>query len=169
MGVCLSYTNSMLLVDNVKGNFNTKLIEAIQSRKQIRLVGDNVNFYVGVRDERKDRRPEMMHYFGSAILIRELSFPDFCTAGPQLLTHEITSDKLLPEAHDIDCLVADYAYLAMKVASNTMPYFNFLTKELPTHLTDQHSQQVMQKTVVIPLACLPRNEQYETDVIEILR
>ena len=157
-------------MEKIKGNFNTKLIETIKAGKKFRIVGDNINFYVGVRDERKGRHGKMMHYFGSAILVRDLAFPDLdSTDGPQLQLHEITAAVLLPEASEIDSLIEDYAYLAMKVAAKKIPFFSFLGRELPTHLTDIHSEQLRKTTLVIPLPCIPRNEQYGGDVIEILR
>ena len=75
-GICICYTRRKKLLDEFKGEFDAKVIEAIIEGKKLRLIGDNVNYYVSVRDERSTRHGRMMNLFGSAILIRELSFPD---------------------------------------------------------------------------------------------
>ena len=169
VGVCVSYTTTLKLIDMVKGNINVKLIEAIKARKHFRMVGDNINFEVGVRDERKGCHKEMMNYFGSAILIRDLSFPEFDVVGPQLRSHAIKPDLFLLDAGDTEALIDDYAYMAMTLASEKIPFFMFLKHRLPKHLTDEYTAQLAQKTVVIPLAAIPRNEQYYGDTVAILR
>ena len=169
VGVCLSHQNTTILLDKITGNFNCKLVNAIKSGKHLRIVGDNIDFYLGVRDERKGFHGSMKHFFGSAFIVKELSFPDFITSGPQLSTDKITVAHLLPNPTEIPLLVQDYAYLCMQVAATKMPFFSFLKKDLPMHLTDDHSKQLLEKTLVIPIGALPRNEHSHGDVVEILR
>ena len=71
IGVSLSHSGTLHLVDLFRGHFNQKLIELVKKGKRLRLVGDNVDVVVGVKHERKDQHAHMVHWFGSLALLDE--------------------------------------------------------------------------------------------------
>lgn len=49
-------------------DYSTQLVRKIVNEGQkFRIIGDNINWTVGVRDERADRHAHMHHAFGSAV------------------------------------------------------------------------------------------------------
>ena len=168
-GVCLCYTRSQHLIDGIRGDFDAKVIEAVRNGKNIRLVGDNVNLTIGCRDEREDRHGKMLHYFGSAVLIHDLHFPESTTVAPQMDYKTLKATDLLPDTKDVSNLVADYAHMMINVAKKHIAYFQCLNGSTPNHLTDENSEQLKTKTIVVPLQVLAKNEQKYGDVVEILR
>ena len=60
----------------ISGSFNEELINSAVSGKRFRIVRDNVNFQVGVSQERKSigKNTHMEHWFGSAAIIQNVEF-----------------------------------------------------------------------------------------------
>jgi len=168
-GVCLSYTRSQLLIDAIRGDFDAKVIDAVRNGKKIRLVGDNVNITVGCRDEISDRHRKSLHYFGSAVIIHELDFPEANNGTSQMDYHNLTVSDLLPNIDDVSNLVDDYAHMVMHVAIKHIAYFKFLKGLISSHITDENSEQLKTRTVVVPLQLLAKNQQKSGDVVDILR
>ena len=146
-----------------------QVIDAIKCGKRVRLVGDNLNMTVGVRDERFDRHGKMLHYFGSAILIHDFTFPSASHITPQKEYQSLKATDLLPSSNDFNLILEDYVFMAMHVAVKHIPYFTFLENELPSYILDENSEQLKKKTTVIPLSVMPKNEQRYGDVVDILR
>jgi hypothetical protein len=100
----------------------------------------------------------MLHYFGSAVIIQNLHFPEAKTVTPQMDYKNLKAADLLPDTNDVSDLVADYAYMMMNVAKKHIAYFQCLNGLTPNHLTDEHSEQFKSKTVVVPSQVLAKNE-----------
>jgi len=141
----------------------------VRSGKSFRLVGDNVNLSVGVRDERADRHGKLLNYFGSAALVYDLNFPAASHITPQKDYHMLTTADLLPSTNDSNSLIDDYVHMAMHIASKHVAYFSYLKDLIPRYLVDEHIDQLKRKTGVIPLQVLAKNEQRYGDVVDILR
>lgn len=158
-------------MDKLQGDYNALIIDAIKAGKKIRFVGDNINFRVGVRDERSNKHGKMFHYFGSAVLIygKMGTFDELPDSGPQEDHTMFRESDLLPSNNEVEALVADFAYMSMKVAITHIAYFSFLKDKVSTHLTDKYSTKLMEKTTIIPLTVLPKNEQKYGDVVDIMR
>lgn len=67
----------------ISGSFNEELINAVIYGKMFRLVGDNVNFQVGVAPERSSTgtKAHMEHWFCSAAIIQNISFNNLSSAN----------------------------------------------------------------------------------------
>lgn len=51
----------------IGGHFNSQLINAVQEGWKFRLIGDNVNFIIGVCNQRETMKSHMEHWFASII------------------------------------------------------------------------------------------------------
>lgn len=51
----------------IGGRFNSQLINAVQEGWKFRLIGDNVNFIIGVCNQRETMKSHMEHWFASII------------------------------------------------------------------------------------------------------
>ena len=163
----MSSSTTLRLQDQIMNECEAKLVEAIKAGKRFRLVGDNINFQTQVRDERKDRHGKMEHYFGSAAIIQTLDFEHLPSERP--VVSNINLPQVMLTEQESEGLVDDYGYMMMKVAATHLPYFSFLKDLLPENITDEYSAQLTQKTPVIPLIAMHKNEQHYGDVVDIMR
>ena len=163
----MSSTTTLRLQDQIESESVERLVKAIKDGKSFRIVGDNIDFYTHVRDERKDRQGRMHHYFGSAAIVQHLSFEHLSNQRPPVANIQLENVMLTPD--ESEALVEDYAYLVMRVASTHIPYFSFLKDFVPDHFTDGYSHVLAKKSDVIPLMALNKNEQSYADVVDIFR
>jgi hypothetical protein len=115
---------------------------------------------IGVRDERHDRHGRMMHYFGSSVLIHDLSFPNSSRCTPMRDFKLVKPADFLPSGDDLDCLIEDYVFMAMHVAARHIPYFSFLRHQLPAYIIDENGEKLNKKTAVIPITVLPKTSRF---------
>jgi len=169
VGICLSYCCTERVIDGIRVDFDKSVVEAVKEGKTIRLVGDNVNLSVGVRDERSNRHGKMLNYFGSAVLIHKFQFPTASHDEPQRDYRALKPADLLPSTNDVECLIEDYVHMTMHIAVKHIAYFSYLKDMIPRYLVDDEMHQLKQKTEVIPLSVLPKNEQKYGEVVDILR
>jgi hypothetical protein len=133
LGICLTYDTTTTLLDNLKGDYNKLIVEAVKAGKKIRFVGDNVNFKVGVRDERSGHHGKLMHYFGSAVLIygKMHHFDHLPDSQPQMGHNTLMAADILPSTHEVELLVEDSVFMFMKVATKHILYFQCLSDKIP--------------------------------------
>ncbi|WAR12559.1 hypothetical protein MAR_026739, partial [Mya arenaria] len=74
IGVSLSHQGMLGAMSAISGSFNEELINAIKDGKKFRILGDNVNFHMGVDQARKSIRKvgHMQHWFGSAAILQNI-------------------------------------------------------------------------------------------------
>ncbi|XP_055997105.1 uncharacterized protein LOC130047014 [Ostrea edulis] len=83
VGVTVSHSTVLKVQQQIGGKFNAELIDAVKSGMRFRIVGDNVNFKVGVSRQRDDKVGHMEHWFGSAAIIQHTNFNNFAMQSPQ--------------------------------------------------------------------------------------
>ena len=73
----MTISHSVLLKTQkqISGLFNAELIDAIKVGSSFRIIGDNINFYKQVSQEREDgQKNQMEHWFRSAAILQHNSF-----------------------------------------------------------------------------------------------
>ena len=168
MGVSLSYCRSLGVVELIGGHFNDQLIDLLKQGKRFRLVGDNINWKVGVHDQRLDNTSKMMHAFGSAAIVQNIDFRHLSACSPQRPYDETPVQAFLPSVDDIEAIKHDYTILASRVAFEFIPYFKSFEDIVPNDISKPCDPKLKEKSTVIPLPVLFKNEQYTQDVVKIM-
>ena len=84
LGVTLSHSVMLRSMEGISGHFNSELVDSIRAGQTYRIVGDNINFQVGVKHGRRGKdNKHMVYWFGSAAIIQNLKFDDLLTVCPQ--------------------------------------------------------------------------------------
>ena len=63
MGVCLSYTATLTLIDEISKRHTVPLLRWISDDILFKFWGDNVDKKKGVRDVRSDHHGELLHMY----------------------------------------------------------------------------------------------------------
>ena len=85
---------------------------------------------------------------------------------PQRSRHSLTCEDFLPTADDGLILKSRAVLFTMEILVSHFPSLGHLKNVLPSH-TSPHTRH-SQKSEVVPLKILPRDEKYITENIEIL-
>lgn len=87
-----------------------------------RIVGDNVNFKVGVSQERKDKMGHMEHWNGSAAIIQH-RFPQVSDAKSTETTFADAPSTFLPSEEDMTIIKLDCVVLVLEVLVEHLSVF----------------------------------------------
>lgn len=156
------------MMETIGGTINDKLVDLIKSHRRFRIVGDNINWTVGVHDQRIDNRGRMHHAFGSAVIVQNMNFSHLNNEFPQRHFEDTPVQEFLPSQDDIIGLKHDYTVLIARVALEHIPFFQKFRDVIPTYISKPVSENLKLKSKVIPLPVLLRNEQKYQDVVHIL-
>ena len=167
-GLCLTYEGSLYFLGVIGGKFNETMIDLIKEKKRFRIVGDNINWYEGVHDQRKDHTSHMVHAFGSAILVQNVDFSSVTDVYPQRNFTETPIQEFIPSTDDYKLYKHDYTVLMSRVVCNFLPYFQLFEDIIPSKLSQPVSEKLCLKTKVVPMPVLMKNEQKAQDVVDIL-
>ena len=161
----IPYCNLLNTVSKVGELYPGILVQAAKEGKYVRFIGDNLNFTVGTSHETSDNHKHMVHMFTSTALIYEHHFLDL-NNQPELNFATLTMDQLLPSKEDYFKIRTDVTKLVVDIVTKYIPFFAFAKKSIPAKL---HVSEIpMTKTEIIPLPCLPYNEQKYQDDVKIL-
>ena len=106
----------MDIIEEIGRNLDSMLVDAIRKGKRMRLCGDNINFWIKVRDERRSKHSHMEHYFGSIVIFHPMNLSGLSEKKTQIEPTSMTASDLILNPNDINNLIDDYAMLAMQVA-----------------------------------------------------
>ncbi|XP_076078863.1 uncharacterized protein LOC143048879 [Mytilus galloprovincialis] len=168
LGACLCYGRTLTVVDLIGGSFNHHLIDNLKL-KRFRIIGDNVNWKSSVHDERIDNKSHMEHAFASAVIVQNTDFSYLHMPSPFHCTMQVNEFRdYIPNPNDIQNIKYDYTILIARVLQNHIPFFRQFKDVIPNEISSPISDKLKQKSRVIPLAVLHKNEQRYQDVVGIL-
>ena len=162
LGVSTSYTVALTTINQLGKRYPDLLVEGIKEGKYIRLVGDNVNFSVGTSHETKTNHKHMVHMFASTALISDhlfLTKPN----EPEIDLNQLSINDILLQLDEYKLIRNDIIDMVVDMVTRYLPQLSFLKVN-----GLQKTTSTCPKTVVIPLPCLPYNEQYLQDDVKIL-
>lgn len=114
---------------DVGQSYTQQLAAAINEGKRLRIVGDNVNYAVGIRDQRSQdngKTQHLHHAFSSIALIHDVDFAHLSSERPQKPWTDVNVQDLLMNQEDYQALRQDYINQIVTVAKKHIPYFKFL-------------------------------------------
>ena len=120
----MSHSTVLKVQQQIGGKFNAELIDAVRSGMRFRIVGDNVNFKVGVSRQREDKVGHMEHWFGSIAIIQHTNFNNLTVQRPQRPLLQMPPSAFLPSPEDMMIIKKDCVVLVMEVLVEHIPAFN---------------------------------------------
>lgn len=167
LGVCLSYGRALVMYEQIGHHYLDLLIRAAEKGKYIRLIGDNLNFVVGVKHESVEKHKHMVHMFASAALVHQhhfLSKPNV----PEVPLSELTIRHVQVSHEDYKIIREACVKMFVDVISVFLPRLQFMRRSVPKSIISKKAEAYKNKTEVYPLPVLPYNEQYYADDVKIL-
>lgn len=169
VGVCVSYTKTLSLVDDISQHRAKPLSDWINRNIPFKFWGDNVDKKRSVRDVRHDHQGELVHMY--SILAGSSRTADSATlsrAGQIADLSTISSSSLLPTEADIDSIKQNLIVLVGRVLTNYIEGLKPLSKAVPNHITHKFSKEMAGKSSVVLVDVLFKNEACRSDMIDIM-
>ena len=167
VGVSLSYCRAIEITRMIGGHFSDILEKAARNGRRLRIIGDNLNFAVGVAQERFADHKHMVHMFASAILISDNYFLDKPIV-PEIPLDALSINDITLSNTEYQVVRRDCAVIIGSVISQRIPQLGFIADSLPADISGPDADTFRVKTDVVPLPVINANEMYYADDIKIL-
>ena len=166
VGVTLSYGRTLAVVKEVGEHYMDNVTEAVQAGKHLRLVGDNLNFTVGVKDERLGSHTHWVNMFAHCALLNSpLPAEEINHASEQVPLGDLTSRHVNMSGQEYEKVRQDIASICAEVASEHLPQLAFMANAFPKFV----GRDILpEKTTVVPLPVLPYDEQQHAHSVKIM-
>ena len=167
MGVCVSYTASLSLVDRINKLHTVPLSQWIARDILFKFWGDNVDKKTGVRDGRSDHHGSLLHMY--SILAGRSRTPgiDLSRSGCVASLSSLPSQSLLPTTHDIHTVRSNLV-LVSSILTQYIDGLSPLSKAVPKHILHKYSREMATKSDVIVVDVVMKNEAKHSDMIDIM-
>ena len=132
-------------------------------------MGDNVNFAVGQADLRMDSNGKVKalhHAFASVALIHNFDFKTLSNSEPGKEWYNLDVQDFIPNAENYNRLKSSFIYHLTQLAIKFLPFFKVL-KGLVRHPDSPNRDQPKEKTQVVLLDTLYKNEQNYAEIVHI--
>ncbi|XP_053405511.1 uncharacterized protein LOC123528628 [Mercenaria mercenaria] len=169
LGVSLSHQGMLETMSAISNSFNTELTECVKQGKKFRIIGDNVNFHMGVAQARKNtgKVSHMEHWFGSAAIVQNVSFPDLPGTHPQHDLRYLPAATFMLDEHEWNGIMFKFSLIMTRILVDFFPWLKF-AKSAVSQVIDDIPEGLKEPNLVIPLPILHKNEQKYAEVVDIL-
>ncbi|KAL4217305.1 hypothetical protein ACF0H5_023756 [Mactra antiquata] len=115
---------------HISGYFTSELIDALKKGKSFRIVGDNINFQVGVSHARQSNGKvgHIENSFGSAAIIQNLTFDHLSSESPKCDLRTLPVSNFIIDQGDWSKLTSDMSRLFQRILTEFFPWLKFAQK-----------------------------------------
>ena len=163
--MCISYPATLRLMDEVGKLHTVPIKKWIRDGTVLKFWGDNVDKQRRVRDYRSDHHGEMLHMY--SILVGQSRTPalELLHTGHVADLTVVPIESFLPESGDV---LAVKSNLVSWILTQYFPALGFLGKVVPKHILHRYSKQMSEKSEVVVLDILMKNETKHKDMLDIM-
>ena len=114
-----------------------------------------------MRDIRSDHHSMMKHMFSILITKLRVTIPPVLSSEPQ--------SSFLPSSSDVHAIASDLVIIFSRIICSYIKALAPLSKVVPEHIPHIYSKEMAQKSDVIVLSVLHKNETKNSDMLEIMK
>lgn len=118
-----------------------------------KLVGDNLDLTVKVRDMRQDNQNESYHFFHTIAVEDRIDTSHLESSKPQQLASQLITSDFVLSSTDYNCLREDFIVLVARVLVHEFEQFKFLADGVRSHIPHKFSEQMASKSTVVCCIC----------------
>ena len=169
MGICLSQTSKIRILDDIGGHFADILAKSVKSGRSLRGTGDNWDISVMSSHIRKGISNKSMQPFASNIIVNRLSFSHLDNTSPKCSITHIDRECFFPNSNELKTLKENFKILVGRICAQFLTKFKFLKSIVKQSIEHRFSKEMTQKSAIVSLPILNCNENNYHDCVTILR
>ena len=164
MGISMSYDTAWRDLEKMATKNKDELVQSVQEGQNFRLVGDNINFRVGVKHIRQGKAESAKDWFGSIAVVTNQNFDSLPDVAQGKIA-DLPLQKVLVSDREKDMLRDCFIQQTLEVISDHSPALQFMAKYGPGRPDGPHNKQ----DKIHMLHVLPYNEMRYQDMISVLK
>lgn len=168
LNVCVSYQATLNLMEGLSKLHTVPLQRWIQDGIVFKFIGDNIDKQRHVRDYRSDHQGGLLHMYSLLVSRTRAPAPELLHTGQCCKLTEIPSEDFLPSIRDIQAVKGNLVTLVSRILVQYFPALAFLSKVVPKHILHRYSKKMAEKSEVVVLDVLMKNETIKKDMLEIM-
>ena len=169
VNVCLSYSAVLRLVTEISKRNVLPLQRWLAEGAVVKFIGDNVNKTRGVRDIRSDHHSVMKHMFSVLVTKLRVTIPVVETFTPPPVLSSEPLSSFLPSSADVHAIQSNLIIIFSRIICTYIKALAPLSKSVPEHISHIYSKEMEQKSEVIVLDVLHKNETKNSDMLDIMK
>ena len=147
-------------------HFLDQAVELVKQGKKFVLVLDNIDWDVKVHDIRSNKQNKSVHAVATSIVFDRVTFSHLPDNGQQknLATCDLNELTSVGQGETRE----RYKFFVGKILCEQFPAFDFLKDIVAEHSPCQYQEEMKEKSVVVPLPVLMKDEKKYADVVDVL-
>ena len=151
------------------GKLHTVPIQTwIKETAVLKFWGDNVDKKRNVRDYRSDHQGEMLHMYSILVGRSRTPAPELQHTGQLSKLREYPNSLFLPQKGDVLAVKSNLVILVSRILTQYFPAMAFLATIVPKHILHRYSREMSEKSEVVVLDILMKNETTHKDMHDIM-
>ncbi len=130
--------------------------------------GDNVDKQRKVRDLRSDHQGKMLHMFSLLVGRSRTPAPELPFTGQVSKLTEVPDEFFLPKSADVEAVRNNLVVLVSRILTEYFPALAPFSKVVQKHIPHRYSAKMSQKSEVVVLDILHKNEAEHKDMLDIM-
>lgn len=169
LNMCVSYPATLRLLDEVSKLHTVPIQKWINDGALFKFWGDNVDKQQRVRDYRSEHCGVMLHMYSLLAGRSRTSEQELAHTGKLRELKEVPNKFFLPHKSDIQAVKGNLEVIVSRILVKYFPSLAFLSSVVPKHILHKYSKQMAEKSEVIVLDVLMKDETLSKDMLDIMR
>ena len=164
----MSYSATLSLLDKISELHTAPLSMWTSSNTPFMFWGDNLDKQRRVCDVRSTRHGALLHMYSILAGCSRTTDPTLCQTGHVASLSSISPNSLLPTHSDFSCIKVNLVVLVARLLTQYMKDLRPFSKSVPRHIDHKYSKEMSQKSTVVVVDVLKKNEACRNDMVDIM-
>lgn len=165
----MSYCATLKLTGEVSQMHQTPIQGWIKDSIIFKFWGDNVDKKQHVRDVRSDHQGQMLHMYSILAGCSRTPANDLPCTGQVAQLSSIPYESFLPTQSEVDSVKKNMTVIVCRILTDYIHELSPLAKAVPKHIQHCYSKQMAEKSEVVVLDVLMKNEACHSDMLDIMQ
>ena len=164
----MSHRSKLNILDHIATHNNDKIINEVKQGKNLQGTGDNWDYKIQVHDMCKSDQNKDLHYFASNLIVERVPCKDLSKTAPQRDILTISNSMFLLNDTETSTLREDFKVLVGRILIDRITALTFMMSIILVHIESTYSNEMAQKSTIVPLSMQFKEERKYDDVVDIL-
>ena len=157
------------IMDEIGKHHLEKAVELVKEKKSFVIVLDNIDWTEKVHDARKENQNKSVHAVSSCLVFDRVSSSHLPANLPQISNvEEKTKLAIQLTKEEITETTRRYQTFVARILLEFFPFLKPFGKFIETHLKHKHSEETKDKSVVVNLPIIMKDEKRYSECVDIM-
>ena len=168
LGLCLSPTGTRKMLDGMGTYQNAKIVKLLREGHAFRVVGDNFDLLIKVRQMLLEHRNKSHHWFNLLVVFSRVSSSHLPNNVPICSLSELPTTSCLLSDEEKECTKKDFAIITSRVLCQHLKFLTPFQDAVVKHIPHEYSKDMLKKSHVLVSGTVFKDEKKYDEMVDIL-